>query len=130
MGHRFVNLRLAIIYLAIFLFLCKPQQSGASWFWIDVSQITKKILTKAIFHWLELITEVLSFLQISLWEKQPLSFLIFQKIYNKINNNNKNISDIFWASHLWCIKSYKDQTQLVGLFLKKGVLVFVVKMLD
>ena len=49
---------------AQFIFLCYPQNSGALWVWITFLQITQKILTKDIFHWLELITEILSFLQI------------------------------------------------------------------
>ena len=36
-----------------FIFLCNPQKSAA-----------QKLLTKYIFNWLELITEILSFLQI------------------------------------------------------------------
>ena len=46
------------------MFLCNPQKSGASSVCITFLQITPKILTKDIFHWLELITEILSFLQI------------------------------------------------------------------
>ena len=49
---------------AQFIFLCNPQKSGASRVFITFLQITQKILTKDIFHWLELITEILSFLQI------------------------------------------------------------------
>ena len=47
-----------------FIFLWNPQKSGASRVCITFLQITQKILTKDIFHWLELITEILSFLQI------------------------------------------------------------------
>ena len=46
------------------IFLCNPQKSGASRVCITFLQVTQKILTKDIFHWLELITEILSFLQI------------------------------------------------------------------
>ena len=49
---------------AQFIFLCNPQKSGASRVYVTILQITQKILTKDIFHWLELITEMLSFLQI------------------------------------------------------------------
>ena len=51
---------------ASFLFLCNPPKLGASRVCSTFSQITKKILAKAIFHWLELITEIPSFLQIFL----------------------------------------------------------------
>ena len=46
-----------------FIFLCNPQKSGASRVCITFPQITQKILTKDIIHLLELITEILSFLQ-------------------------------------------------------------------
>ena len=49
---------------AQFIFLCNPQKSGASRVCITFLQITQKILTKDIFHWLELITEIQLFLQI------------------------------------------------------------------
>ena len=49
---------------AQFIFLCNPPKSGASQVCIAFLQITQKILTKDIFHWLELITKILSFLQI------------------------------------------------------------------
>ena len=50
---------------AQFIFFCNPPKSGASQVCITSLQITlKKILTKDIFQWLELITEILSFLQI------------------------------------------------------------------
>ena len=49
---------------AQFIFLSNPQKSGASRVCITFPQITKKILTKDIFHCLELITEILSLLQI------------------------------------------------------------------
>ena len=49
---------------AQFIFLCNPPKSRASQVRIAFLQITQKILTKDIFHWLELITRILSFLQI------------------------------------------------------------------
>ena len=49
---------------AQFIFLCNPKKSGVSRVWIIFLQVTQKILTKNVFHWLELITEILSFLQI------------------------------------------------------------------
>ena len=49
---------------AQFIFLCNPQKSGASRVCITFLQITQKVLTTDIFHWLELITEILSFLKI------------------------------------------------------------------
>ena len=58
-----------------FLFLCNPSKSGASRVCITFPQVTQKILTEDIIHWLELITEILSFLQIlSVRKVQPLSF--------------------------------------------------------
>ena len=47
-----------------FIFLFHPQKSGTSQVRITFLQLTQKIQTKDIFHWLELITEILSFLQI------------------------------------------------------------------
>ena len=48
---------------AQFMFLCNPHKSGTSRVCITFLQITQKVLTKDIFHWLELTTEILSFLQ-------------------------------------------------------------------
>ena len=59
---------------AQFIFLCNPQKSRASRVCITFPQKTQKILTKYLFHWLDLITEILSFLQIFSVKKQPLSF--------------------------------------------------------
>ena len=59
---------------AQFMFLYNPQKSCASRVCITFLQITQKILPKDIFHWLELITKILSFLQIF------NIFLIFQKL--------------------------------------------------
>ena len=69
------------------MFLCNPQKSGVSRVCIAFLQITqKKILTKDIFHWLQLITEILSFLQIfSVKKNNPSAFVIFQKLYQNIN---------------------------------------------
>ena len=47
-----------------FLFLYNLPKSGASPVRITFPQITQKILTEDKIHWLELITEILSFLQI------------------------------------------------------------------
>ena len=49
---------------AQFVFLSNPQRTGASRFCITFPQITQKILTEYIFHWLKLTTEILSFLEI------------------------------------------------------------------
>ena len=43
---------------AQFIFLCNPQKSCASWVYIMFLQITQKILTKDIYYWLEVITEI------------------------------------------------------------------------
>ena len=47
---------------AQFIFLCN--QKSAALRGITFLQITQKILTNNIFHWLEMIPEILSFLQI------------------------------------------------------------------
>ena len=50
-----------------FLFLCNPQNSSASQACITFLLVTQKI--KDIFHWLEVIPEILSFLQMfSMWK--------------------------------------------------------------
>ena len=59
---------------AQFLFLCNPQKSGVSQVCITFLQVTQKILTKDIMHWLEVITEILSFLQISSVRKTTTQF--------------------------------------------------------
>ena len=51
------------------MFLCNPQKSGASRVCITFLQITQKVLTTDIFHWLELITEILSFLKMLIVRK-------------------------------------------------------------
>ena len=43
-------------------FLYKPQESDTSEVSITFPQITQKILSEDIIHWLELITEILNFL--------------------------------------------------------------------
>ena len=69
---------------AQFIFLCNPQKSGASRWCITFLQLTQKVLTKDIFHWLELIPEILSFLQIFSVRKTT-TFLVFQKLCENIN---------------------------------------------
>ena len=59
---------------AQFILSCNPQKSGASRVWITFLQITPKILTKDIFHWLNWSLKFKAFYKYSLWEKQPLSF--------------------------------------------------------
>ena len=66
--------------------MCKPQISGASRALIPFLQLTQKILTKNVFHWLEVITEILSFLQIFNVRKTTTYFSwIFQKSAKKID---------------------------------------------
>ena len=66
------------------IFLCNPQKSGASRVCITFLQVTQKILTKDIFHWLELITEILSFLQtFSVRKITTRFFKYFQKSARK-----------------------------------------------
>ena len=93
--------RLQVKYLrkgyAQFSFLCNPPKSGASQVYITFLQVTQKILTKDTFHWLEVITEIPSFLQIfSVRKTTTQFFLIFPEIYKKIDNKNY-IPGIFWA---------------------------------
>ena len=89
---------------AQFIFLCNSHKLGASRVCITFPQITQKILTKDIIHFLEVITEILSFLQIFITRSNHWVFLIFQKTCKKINKNNY-ISDIFWA--------FKSKLQIV-----------------
>ena len=56
----------------------------------------KKKLTKNIFHWLELITKILSFLQIFSERKATTQLFLFQKLCQNINKENY-ISSIFWT---------------------------------
>ena len=55
----------------LFMILSNFQKSGASQVCITFLQITQKIVTKDVFHWLELITEILSFVQIFTVSKTP-----------------------------------------------------------
>ena len=81
---------------AQFLFWCKPRKSGAWGVCITFPQITQKIPTKDIFHWLELITEILSFLQI--FSVRKTITLLFNISENLLDDQQKNyISFRFWA---------------------------------
>ena len=77
-----------------FLFLCNPQKSGASRDCITFPQITQKILTKDIIHLLELISEILGFLQIFSVRKTTTCFF---NISENLQENQNYISDIFWT---------------------------------
>ena len=79
-----------------FLLLCKPPKSCTPQVCITFLQVTQKILTKDIFHWLELITEILSFLQTFSVRKTTSRFFKFPKIYMKIDKISY-IHGIFWA---------------------------------
>ena len=83
---------------AQFLFLCNPQKSGASRLCVTFPQITphitQKILTKGIIHLLELITEILSFLQIFSIRKTTTQLFNISKNLQEIQQKNY-ISDIF-----------------------------------
>ena len=81
---------------AQFLFLCNPPKSGASWVCITYPQTTQKILTKYIFRWLKVITEILSFLQIfSVRKTTTQLFKYFRKSARK--STQMCISGKFWA---------------------------------
>ena len=56
------------------ILLCNPQKSGASRVCITFPQTTQKILTRDLFHWLELIIEIQSFLQIFIARKTTTQF--------------------------------------------------------
>ena len=109
----FLNINITLIVLlfcfllkgnAQFVFLCNPQKSGASRVCITFLQITKKVLTKDIIHWLELIFEILSFLQIFSVRKITTQLIwYFRKSARKSTNNY--ISDIFWT--------FKSQLQTI-----------------
>ena len=71
-----------------FVFLCNPQKSGTSRVHIIFLQITLKILTKGIFHWLELITEILNFLQI--FSVRKTTTPLFQYFRNSPRMSTKN----------------------------------------
>ena len=80
-----------------FIYLCNSQKSDASQDFITFLQVTQKILTKDIFYWLGVITEILSFLEIFSVRKTTPHFLkIFQKSGKKIVRKNY-IPGIFWA---------------------------------
>ena len=69
-----------------FLILCNPPKSGTSRVCIIFPQKAKKVPTKGIINWLELITEILSLLQIfGVKKNQHSAYLIFQKICKKVN---------------------------------------------
>ena len=65
---------------------------GASQVYITFLQITQKLLTKDIFHWLELITEILRFLQIFSVRKTTTQFL--QYFRNSVRILTKKL--YFW----------------------------------
>ena len=77
--------------------MCNPPNSGTSPVFITFFQVTQKILTKDIFHWLEVITEFLSFLQIlSVRKNSDSLFKIFLKLCKKSIKQNY-IPGIFWV---------------------------------
>ena len=72
---------------AQFMFLCNPHKSGALQVCITFLQITQKILTKDIFHWLELISKILSFLQI--FSVRKTTILLFKYFKNSARISTK-----------------------------------------
>ena len=83
-----------------FIFLCNPPKLGASRVYITFLQITQKILTKDIFHWLELITEILSFLQIFTVRKTTTPLFYYFK--NSVRISKKKLD-------FWHILSFQKQ---------------------
>ena len=71
----------------LFMVLSNFQKSGASQVCITFLQITQKIVTKDVFHWLELITEILSFVQIFSVRKTPS--LLFWYFWNSVRISKK-----------------------------------------
>ena len=76
-----------------FLFLCKPQKSGALSVYPMFPHITQKILTADTFHWLVLIPDSHLSIDIQFAKKQPLRFLNISE--NMQENNKKTISSIY-----------------------------------
>ena len=60
-------------------FSVTPQKSGFSQVCITFPQVTQIILTKDIFHWLEVIIEILSLLQICSVRKTTTQFFNISK---------------------------------------------------
>ena len=60
-------------------FSVTPQKSGSSQVCITFPQVTQIILTKDIFHWLEVIIEILSLLQICSVRKTMTQFFNISK---------------------------------------------------
>ena len=69
---------------AQFLILCYSQTPSASSVYTTFIRINKKIMTADMFHWLKLITVILSYVRIFNWKKTSthifFSFSMFQKI--------------------------------------------------
>ena len=78
------------------LFLYKLPKSGASRVYIALPQITPKILTKDIIHWLEMITEILCFLQIFSVRKTTTQFYNISE--NVQEEQQKTIFLIYFGS--------------------------------
>ena len=73
---------------AQFIFLCNPQKSGAS----RVCITFQKVLTKDKFHWLELITEILSFLKILSARKTTTPLFRYFRVSTRISTKKLD----FW----------------------------------
>ena len=71
-----------------------PQKSGTLRVCITFPQITQKILTKVVFHWLELITEILSFLQMFSVRKTTTQFFNITENLQEFQEKNY-ISGVF-----------------------------------
>ena len=104
-----------------FLFLCNTPKSCASRICITFLQITEKILTKDIIHWLELITEILSFLQIFNVTKTTIQ--LFQYIWKSSKKKKKKINKkiyIYILDTFWMFKGKLEiihVTTYISLFL-------------
>ena len=98
-----------------FLFLCNPQKSRASRVYTTLPQITQKILTTDIIHWLELITVIMHFLRYSVWEKQRLSFFIVAE--NLLENQRKHFISGFLGPLKIKLRMVHETTYIVSFLL-------------
>ena len=70
-------------------FCVTPKNQAASQVYITFLQVTQKILTKDIIHWLKVIAEILSFLQIFSVRKTTTQFFNISK--NLQENRQKKL---------------------------------------
>ena len=101
--YNFISL-VCCVYKVQFCVLWNSQKSGASRVFITFPQITQKILTKDMFHWLELITEILSFLQIFSVRKATAQFFIILETLPKYQQKT------IFPAYFWSLKQITDSS--------------------